>query len=698
MRDAWLRIAIAALISTMGILGTFMWGRDHRVAFERPDDPPVARIEWTQNEVQRRPAQRLIWQTTLSSEELRSGEAVRTGPTGSARIEFIGKDAYADLEPDTVIEIESSSAGLNLDFLVGNIVLHSSNAGQDAITVQSGDQKIEVKNADVAVAKTTSSAAIDVDVIKGNVEVKTPQDTAAARALESAPKLKVLRPKRGDVFYSESKLGALMEFQWEPFAEPGAEVILETGLDRSSLTPVSGVASVPASQGRLTAQLGNGKIYFRLRARGTKEKSITSSVSMVLLKPAIPPQLLEPAPNANLTLTSPRNVDFAWANHGELGDLVIKIASTPELKDPFVSQAAGDAFRKSFLLPDGHGPFYWRVSGRLPGSDKLISSSVQKFTVGANEPPPVQKIELTKAELNLPAQDEKVTFASMQKDGLWLSWKPVQGADEYELTIRGAKTYKQTSKSTRINVSRLPSGNYSWAVIAKRGPDETTESDERAFMIEHDTTFAWSDGLTKSKYVAKTNQPRIKLAWQKGPGEPVRWRARLVKTRQPASEGGTGADQDWQIVDTPELAVAADGLGTYQAEAESLDGEGKVIAKAPVRTVQVDPAALLPAPELTGHNPISGGADGSAEAEWKAVTDAKNYVVRIRSSTGEVVQSLTAESSKVSIKGLSSGDYTVTVRTVDSFGRPGPEGPRRNLSIPEFSSVRAPKLKAIKVQ
>ncbi len=50
------------------------------------------------------------------------------------------------------------------------------------------------------------------------------------------------------------------------------------------------------------------------------------------------------------------------------------------------------------------------------------------------------------------------------------------------------------------------------------------------------------------------------------------------------------------------------------------------------------------------------------------------------------------------LSGLMPGEYKVSLRSVDSNGRPGPNGEERVLRVPAQSNVRAPKLKGMKVK
>lgn len=704
MQDVWLRLFLAATISAMGILVTFGWSRTHRIVAPLKDEQPIARITTASNDVQRRPAERLIWQRTLGGEDLHSGEAIRTGRDGTARIEFIGKDAYAEIEPDTVIEIEETALGLNLDFLVGNLVIKStapqsgSSSGKtdQKITVQSGGQKLEVKDAEVSVTKTNSNSTLDVDVLKGKVDVLKPNN----EKVSELPKLKIIRPKRTDSIYGDPELGAVVTFEWEPIkpannSSPNKdstdeyEVSIETGRELSSIKLDSKVAPVPIKNGQLQARVMPGKTFFRLTAK-SKKNIIPSVISSMDLKPKLAPQLLAPFANADVVARDPGHlVDFRWDNYGNLVDMKIEIARTNNLKSPIVSKPVGDKLQLTLPLPEGKGTFYWRMSGYLFGTQTLVSSPIQKFSIERGELPP-----LISPKLLTPESGKSVGFLKMRQEGLWLNWDKVPFANGYEVSIAGHKVYRENTIENRINISKLLPGIYQWTITANDGNErKSPESEIRSFIVEQNPILAWADGLDSSRHVHKTDRPTLKLGWEGGPGNPTRWRVRILGARQPASE------KEWRYVANPEMSAEVTAPGNYQIEAESVDIEGKVIARTPLRTVQMELAPTLKAPEFMpiGKSPIRARANGTAELQWLPVDEAKHYILNIKKD-GEIVQTVNADNASYAVKDLKSGDYSMSLQVVDSLGRPGPEGKARTLTVPEFSEVRAPKIKAVKVK
>jgi hypothetical protein len=747
MREIWIRITLAAVFSLMGVLATYQWSRSHRErAAITTGVAAVARIESAVNEVQRRPAERLVWQGALSHQELYPGEAVRTASNAEARIEFLGQGTVLELDPDTVIEIQSHDGAINLDFLKGNLFIRST-APADKITVKSGEEKIAVANSEVAISKATATAKLDVDVIKGDVKVVTP---AGEKALPPPPKetlLKVLSPQQSDIVYLTIDPVELMAVTWEKL-DPNYTVKIEAGSLRTELKAVEGVASAAGDAGILKFPAATGKSYLRLVAESTDSKlpPLKSSVIRYEVREAVAPRAQTPAEGGR-TEVGHRKVELEWSNPGQLEELMIEIARSRDLKESLHAKRLGQALRYVYEIPGEAGSVFWRVSGRLPNSSRWISSSVRQFYFTGDKIEP-----LAVPALVSPEREKNFTWAEGQGT-IWLKWEPVKGATGYEVTFTDsskqsapgappAPTTQATSAvtetqagleakagenqaarietklasgvtvravtSTELSIQGLKPGIYMWSVIAK---DDTgrrsAPSETRRLNVQALPPIQWADGKTSEKIITESDHPQLRLAWLVGGAEKnlgLTWRTRISRARKPASENSSddssGEDESvWKVVKEPKLVAALDALDTYRVEVEALSASGQVVAIAPVRTMEYALPALLKAPELEGapDEPLQGTDTGSAELTWKPVAGAKSYRVTIKSSTGETLKTLDETGTKTSVEGLRTGDYQVILQTIDRKGREGGQSEPRTLRVPEYSDVRAPKLKKVNI-
>src|SRR4051812_34720002 len=117
------KLILAAILSLTGIGLSFLWYRFDLARTGNRDNfskKLLAHLGSAKNEVQKRPAKRVIWQRIDEDEPLFSGEAVRTSPDAEAKITF-ESGAEVDLDPDSVVVIEETGNKVNLDFVKGNL-------------------------------------------------------------------------------------------------------------------------------------------------------------------------------------------------------------------------------------------------------------------------------------------------------------------------------------------------------------------------------------------------------------------------------------------------------------------------------------------------------------------------------------------------------------------------------------------------
>lgn len=693
MREIWLRIVIAALISASGIFATHVWSHSQRVVLSPSGPEPVARISTSVNDVQRRPAQRLIWQSILRNQELYPGEAVRTASNAEARIEFIGQGTVIQLDPDTVIEIEKNSSGINLDFLKGNIFIRSSGK-DDKITLQSGEQKIEVANSDVVLSKSDAKSRMEVEVVRGDVKILDRNNNA--RPVMESPKLKILHPSPGEAYYVAPGTSERVLVEWAP-VDSSYLVGFEIGESRDQLVPVVLEAPVSGSQGRALIPMDIGKRYLKLVAKSPRSELPTLASSLVRadVRAKLPPQLLEPTPNSSFLPTSEKkDVLFSWTNPGRLNDIYLEVARSPDLRVGIYSKKMNEDLTHSLIVQGEPGLVYWRVSGRLPGTTQMVSSPIQHFHYGKKAPDP-----LLAPVLRWPENQKVVGLLESREEGIRLKWEPVLGAKAYDLTLieegSDGRTFRREIPGNETVVRKLKPASYRWSVVARDDLGQISpESEIRKFMIDGVPILQWADGKTEDKFIYKTMKPFMRVAWERGPGRPVQWRVRVFTDRQPASEN------DWKSLRFTQLDTPLAEPGLYKVEAESLDENGTVLARSAVRTVEVEQAPPLPPPEFSESMPeeIHASDSGSVEISWRPVAEARQYMASLVDKDGKIVRSVKVGSTKAEFKELKTGEYKVVLQTIDVMGREGAPGLGRVLHVPEYSSVRAPALKKVNVK
>jgi hypothetical protein len=95
---------------------------------------------------------------------------------------------------------------------------------------------------------------------------------------------------------------------------------------------------------------------------------------------------------------------------------------------------------------------------------------------------------------------------------------------------------------------------------------------------------------------------------------------------------------------------------------------------------------------------ITGKTDGTADVNWKPVSKAKQYQVKVIDSQGKVVQTTRVNGTSTTLTNLKTGEYKVSLSSIDQAGEIGTASKDISLKIPEYSSVRAPKIKSMNIK
>ncbi len=695
---------MAALLSILCACLTFLWSRSFQIVDTSPAGPqPIARLVQSTSDVQKRPRNRLIWHGIYRNQELFDGEGVRTSSDAEASIEFLKDNTVVHMDPDTVIEIEEDSEGINLDFLKGNLFIRAATNQVKAITVKSGEKKIAIgKKSEVQLSRATKKDAVSVQVFKGKEHVKQISKRGEATDLETVPMIHLLRPLPDTVEYGNPETGDVVTFQWVPL-DASYQVALEVGPTHSTIQPIKEFESVPGSLGLLHYRLKVGKTHYRLSATSSRKDmpklySLNSSVTMRAMLEPIP---LTPSVNSILLSgTESTDVSFSWSNPGQLTNMFIQISRKKNLADAIHERRVGDDLYFTASLPDEFGAYYWRVSGLIPGSRETASSPVQRFFLQKRGQQP-----LVAPILRTPANGKPVSFAEAQTSGVKFTWTPVTGAIAYDFFLKEMvpENYegeeppeiRRELTANGLQLRDLKGTQYKWFVVAKNEASQTSpESAHFLFNLEGTPILAWKDGLTDANFVYKTAKPFVRVSWDAGPARPALWRVHFRTSREPA------ANPEWRLVQRPEIELNLPEDGTYYVQAESLDGSGAVIARTNLRTQRVIAMAPVQAPRFASTMPLDLEAsdEGLLQMEWVPVRDAKSYVVHIKDAEGKTVQTVKSPTPRTELTRLKTGDYKVSLQSVDHLGHAGPEGEARKLHVPEYSDVKAPILKNINVK
>ncbi len=709
-RNFW-RFFIATVISVGGFCGTVVWfklGKDDRAHGTRK---PLAQLSQSTNEVQRKPLQRVIWESVNKNDELFTGEAIRTAPNAEAQLLFLKTGTLVHLDPDSLVVLEENDKGLILDFLQGNLFVQASgkgDAGAQELTLKSGSGEIKVNSADLSLSK-NKNGRVDLEVHRGEATLKqgnkkTALDTTHSAELSdqgvtlATDHIQVFRPLAGESVYLNLAKSEKLNLTWKPLA-PGYTITTEFGETRGALTK-QGAASAPGEVGQVAFKAKPGRWFLRLTATPTapdsKLPALASSVIPFTVGPKSPPTLVEPRQEASvLKIDTGSQVTFKWLSRHKFVSQVFEMASDPSFKNADVREnLTGEAtnFRKKI----SEGTHYWRVTGFLKHKEKNepLSSAPGKFSVVAQR-------ELKPPTLLWPPHQHRLTLPEVQKNNLTLKWQKPKDVERLHVLVEmknkdaWKKIYDQDTDLAAAKVTDLTPGEYRWQVASYEEDSERSKVSKLfSFTIEDLAHLEWVNVEPTVEYEFSTPAPSLSARWKAPVGNELKYRFKVSPAQE---EGETGK---WQMTKQTLFDIAVPSEGAFIAVVEALNNRDLLVARSEPKTFTVKRRPLLPAPRWAADTPevLKSDSKGNLTFAWQQVEGAERYLMILESPDGAVIEQKEISRTTASLSRLKPGEYHVHLKSVDGLKRPGLNGDKRKVSVPNSSDIRAPKIKAMKVK
>lgn len=700
MRRHLRRLTLAFCLSLLGLILTRQFFGGDGGLYRRTGQEPIAKLQETLNEVQRKPLGKLVWESVTQGEDLFPGEDIRTSAASSAKIFLVASKTMIELDPDSLIRLEQNPDGLALNFLEGNMLVKGSGSG---LTLKTGDNSINLADADLALSK-TSSGGVDLEVLKGQAQllkdgkqVTLDENTAGLLTTDGVQsdesRIRVISPPAGDPVLVDTTKREPVAFEWEKLP-PDYDVYVERGTTRANLNR-SEASRASGDSGSLNFVSKLGKYYFRLVAVPRQDglPTLSSKIMPIEISPKVPPQPLGPGIDEVVILErqSPK-LSLKWASRMRFESLIIEIAKDAALTQVIKKESLPTERTHLDLDWAESGRFFWRVTGFIQyrGTSVPLSSAVIPFTTKIG-------VELTPPNLKSPLNDQRLAYQQVSNQGLFLSWENVPGISKYKVTImkEGQALYDKDVTANPLRITKIGPGSYEWSVKSVLNENEISASSEkRVFQVEELPKVEWldGDGLAETFYL--TDKPSVDAAWNRSEGI-TNWRVRIGAAGEQKS-----ADQ-WLLVDTPRASIQVPADGLYEGEVEALNSQGDVVARSTLKQFSIKSKPLLPAPQFAANLPEVLKADrkGMTQLAWSEVKGAVKYKVWVRTHDGkEVLTTTNADRTIASLQKLKPGRYKISLSSVDEHQRPGPEGEARTIEVPDTSDIRAPKIKQFKVK
>lgn len=591
MKKQWKRLLMAALISTSVFALTFYWyqGSAQKI-IRNSNEKPLAYVGTVVDDIQRRPATRLLWQIVNTGEPLYNGEAIRTSSLGEVRIQFADSDRYLDLEPDSLIVIKKSEGAIALDLMEGSLFVNAANSSTQESTglvLNSSSGKVDLSKASASLSK-TQGKDVEVQVLKGDASLKT--SDGQSKALQTTSQIKIISPSLQKPSYVNGEDIQPIVFQWQGLP-PQAEVQLWVGANRKQL--VQKVTATPG-QDHLSANMKLGKHFWRLVAKQNNQVVAETPIYRTEVSPRFPPTVTNPTVDAVVPAYSANNdVNFTWQRGDDSQVVQLVIAKDPQFQQVITN--------KSFATENGYaaknlppGNYYWKISSVFSDSSAPIAGKVQKFTL---TPAEQMRSELARSlRIKFLQSEAEQTQQFIDKPQLQVQWasEKMEGVDHWQLLVRpeGDTTSAPLSfkvKDQKYTASVPKPGRYiaSIEAVNKEG-FVLGSSTSNPILVEMKPLPAIPQFIPETGPLQATADGRVQLKWTSVP-EAAQYRLQVLKN-----------GQELKTANYPTASTSLKNLlpGQYQLELIAIDKYGRLSEKSESRTLLVPDLSNLKAPSL----------------------------------------------------------------------------------------------------
>lgn len=468
----------------------------------RSDLTKIADITYKNNVVQRKYADRVVWERLQQNSPLYDADTIRTSLAAQATITLSG-GASIEVDELTMLQINKSKDGV-IDISVGggNITVDTTKVDDSkqkagallSLSMEDGSKVNLEKGSRITAEKDEQTGKNNFQIEAGNASVKNKDgkiekvDAGQSVQIEkdgsiSHKAINVLSISSDLKLYKyEDEKTKSVPLEWTVSSEyKDKDVIVETSYDKNFEKIEKSYKTT--GSGSVDVENSEGKLYWRVYSPEAQKDAVHGKITVQEFSEL---KLISPVNNSSIITTDKKNgISFSW-NGDKLADSYrIEIFNSPKAEKPLVSEIV----RETGFVYDGlpEGTYFWRViphySVNNTGYGK--ASKINRLEVRRNTLS--EKINLTG-----PAENAKVYMT----DGITpisFAWKSDIKYDEYRLVIATdknlkGKVYGAVTRGNRItnkfDSQKLPAGTYYWHIEGKNLSDETkTVSEVYAFEV-----------------------------------------------------------------------------------------------------------------------------------------------------------------------------------------------------------------------
>jgi len=437
------------------------------------------------NVVQRRAADRLLWDRLIKESSIYLGDIIRVAEHSTAEIDLEGQQI--NLNENTLIRIQRAADGGNLQIELT----------EGSISVSTGDEGGNIQlNLMGQVVETTSGSVLNLTADAEGVLIQVNEGAARiikedgeSRAMSSgsmlvidsggtekrSPAVIVTRPRSNARFLNNKKEPLPVNFQWNRInLEQDDYLNLEIAEDRNFEKIVRTIEGLTDStRSSFDAGTWNWRISLG--------DNILSSGRFTVAQ-ASSPELVSPIKDSSILYhNDPPSVRFQWSGVGEASHYFLEVSLLPDFINTHIAQ---EISATSFIAPGiGQGTWYWRVMPVFGSGfeGEALFSEVSRFRVeqSVSKTPVEEEIVLpapppVPLELRLLSPEDGVSLAGLSalRTATTFRWESDRNTASSRFVLsQNSDPLRQpaveiTNPGRTFQVNRIEVGTWYWTVEA----------------------------------------------------------------------------------------------------------------------------------------------------------------------------------------------------------------------------------------
>ena len=463
---------------------------------------PIGIIVIKNNTVQRRLADRVIWDRLYTDSPVYSGDLIRVAELSSANLTI--ESASLDLDENTLIRIMRPTDGdgpIRIELSGGNLDINTgTEGGSFTLDLMGHETQIgpgtilnAVAGKDGVVLQVSEGTALFVE---GDQNKEIASGTMLALNAEGVeqtePSVVMMYPRPNVRYLKSGKEPFPVNFSWSRInLESGDPLRLEIAADRKFTQVFRTIEStLNMTQAALDAGLWHWRLLYGNTALASGRFTVTDVSGITLISPAMN--------SVFYYRDAPPQLRFEWSEVTDALYYMLEVSGTPDFSNLRINRQAAAGFSADGSLEEG--TWHWRVRPIFPAAYETASvySSIASFSIERNDraetlvvtvPPPPEPEPVVEApppppppppqpkpkpapprptpppplpapRNRLPVAGYRIGIEELQSQrGITFSWAGVSGANAYIFTL-----YQQTSNGRRQIVRREPENRTSWTL------------------------------------------------------------------------------------------------------------------------------------------------------------------------------------------------------------------------------------------